>query len=58
MELVVTAPGVAYEIMLTDGNSAVIDNPGKLPSRDKIREIREAGRSGDGRHAVRVVWEN
>ena len=41
MELVVTAPGVAYEIALTDGNSAVIDNPGKLPSRDKIREIRE-----------------
>lgn len=41
LNLITTAPTVIYELETTDGNVTLIDNPAKLPSTDKISEIRE-----------------
>ncbi len=39
--LITTAPTVIYEIELTDGEVLTLENPAKLPSANKISEIRE-----------------
>ncbi len=41
LELITSAPTVIYEIACTDGQVLHIDSPGKLPSPDKVEEIRE-----------------
>ncbi len=40
-ELITTAPSVIYEVKLTDGSVIQVENPSKLPSVDRIDEIRE-----------------
>lgn len=39
--LITTAPSVVYEVKLTNGEVIKVDNPSKLPSVDRIEEIRE-----------------
>jgi GTP-binding protein LepA len=41
MDLITTAPSVVYEVLKTDGEVIQVENPSKLPSPDKIGEIRE-----------------
>jgi GTP-binding protein LepA len=41
LDLVVTAPNVAYQVALRDGTTLVVDNPSKLPPPQEIDEIRE-----------------
>ncbi len=41
MDLITTAPSVVYEVLLTNGEVERIENPSKMPSPDKIAEIRE-----------------
>ena len=41
LDLITSAPTVIYEIACTDGQVLHIDSPGKLPSPDKVEEIRE-----------------
>ena len=41
MNLITTAPSVVYEILMTNGEVVRVENPSKLPSPDKIAEIRE-----------------
>lgn len=41
LNLIITAPTVVYELETTSGETIYIDNPAKMPSPDKIREIRE-----------------
>ena len=41
LDLITTAPGVIYEITMTDGEEITIDNPSNFPSPDKISEARE-----------------
>jgi len=41
LELITSAPTVVYEVMCTDGKVLHIDSPAKLPSPDKIEEVRE-----------------
>ena len=41
IDLITTAPSVVYELALTDGTVRSLDNPAKLPSSDKVDEIRE-----------------
>lgn len=41
LELIVTAPSVRYRVVLTDGSVEEVDNPAKLPGRDRIAEIGE-----------------
>lgn len=41
LELITTAPTVIYEILDTNGDIKKIDNPSKLPERQKIAEFRE-----------------
>lgn len=41
MDIVVTAPSVEYEVVLTDGQLLLIDSPAKLPEESKISIIRE-----------------
>jgi GTP-binding protein LepA len=41
LELITSAPTVIYEVALTDGTILYVDSPAKLPSPDKISEIRE-----------------
>ena len=41
MDLITTAPTVIYEIVLTDGTVAQIENPSRMPETSKIAEIRE-----------------
>ena len=41
LELITSAPTVIYEVALTDGTVAHVDNPAKLPAPNLIAEIRE-----------------
>ena len=41
LELVTSAPTVVYEVEQTDGTVSLIDSPSKLPSPDRISEVRE-----------------
>jgi len=41
IDMVFTAPSVEYEVSLTDGETITIDSPAKLPSEDRVDEIRE-----------------
>jgi GTP-binding protein LepA len=41
LDLVVTAPSVAYQVVLQDGQTVRVDNPSKLPSPSDIAEIQE-----------------
>ena len=41
LNLITTAPTVVYELHTTSGETVYIDNPAKLPTTDKLNEIRE-----------------
>ena len=41
LDLIVTAPSVAYQVILQDGSALRVDNPSKLPQPHEIREIQE-----------------
>ncbi|NVY97045.1 elongation factor 4 [Lactobacillus sp. DCY120] len=41
LDLIMTAPSVNYEVVLTTGESEIIDNPSALPEPSAIREIKE-----------------
>ncbi len=41
LDLITTAPGVIYEVTLTDGSMITIDNPSNFPTPDNIGEARE-----------------
>ena len=41
LDLIVTAPSVAYEVLLTSGDVIRVDNPSLLPQPNAISEIRE-----------------
>ena len=41
LSLIVTAPGVAYEVVMGDGSNLMVDSPAKLPPMQDIAEIRE-----------------
>jgi GTP-binding protein LepA len=41
IDLITTAPTVVYEVVRTDGETELIDNPSQLPDQNYISEIRE-----------------
>ncbi len=41
LDLIVTAPSVAYQVILQDGSARRVDNPSRLPQPHEIREIQE-----------------
>jgi GTP-binding protein LepA len=41
LELITSAPTVVYEVSLTDGTVAHVDNPSRLPPTDRIEDLRE-----------------
>lgn len=41
MDLVITAPNVSYAVVLTNGDTIDVGNPGELPQADQIAEISE-----------------
>jgi GTP-binding protein LepA len=41
LDLIATSPSVVFRVTLTDGTIENIDNPAKLPSRDKIETMEE-----------------
>jgi len=41
LELITTAPTVIYEVLRTDGEIQMVDNPADLPAANKLQEIRE-----------------
>lgn len=41
LDLIMTAPSVDYEIIMTDGTEKTIDNPADMPEISEIKEIRE-----------------
>ena len=41
LELLITAPNVVYRVVKTDGSTAEIDNPTRMPSPSEIREYQE-----------------
>ena len=41
IDLIMTAPSVIYEVVLTNGELILVDAPNKLPDKSKIKEIRE-----------------
>ncbi len=40
-EIIATVPNVEYEVVMRNGKTIKIDNPGKFPDPSKIQEIRE-----------------
>ena len=41
LDLIVTAPSVAYEVLLTNGDVVRVDNPSLLPQPNAVSEVRE-----------------
>jgi GTP-binding protein LepA len=41
LDLIATSPSVVFRVTLTDGTVETIDNPAKLPARDKIALMEE-----------------
>ena len=41
LDIIVTAPSVSYEVVLTDGSKIDVGNPGELPAPHEMTEIRE-----------------
>ncbi|MEG0826681.1 MAG: translation elongation factor 4, partial [Bacilli bacterium] len=41
LDIIATSPSVVYQVTLTDGSEITIENPTKLPERQKILEIKE-----------------
>ena len=41
LDLITTAPTVVYEVITTDGETILIDNPSKLPPSNEIEDVRE-----------------
>ncbi|HEY0396328.1 MAG TPA: translation elongation factor 4 [Candidatus Elarobacter sp.] len=41
LDLIATSPSVVFRVTLTDGRVETIDNPAKLPPRDKIEKMEE-----------------
>ena len=41
LDLIVTAPSVAYRVILNSGETELVDNPSKLPSPSELQEIQE-----------------
>jgi len=41
LDIIVTAPSVAYQVLTVKGDTIAVDNPSKLPPPHEIREIRE-----------------
>ncbi len=41
LDILMTAPSVEYEVLLSSGNSIVVDSPAQLPDPSTIEEIRE-----------------
>jgi GTP-binding protein LepA len=41
LDLIATSPSVVFRVTLTDGSVELIDNPAKLPARDKIALMEE-----------------
>ncbi|HUY83806.1 MAG TPA: translation elongation factor 4 [Steroidobacteraceae bacterium] len=41
LDLITSAPTVIYEILTSDGSVVRVDNPAKLPSADRVTEMRE-----------------
>ncbi|MFB3120287.1 MAG: elongation factor 4, partial [Stenotrophomonas maltophilia] len=41
LDLIITAPSVAYQVALQDGSTIRVDNPSKLPEPNSIRHIEE-----------------
>ena len=41
LDLIITAPSVAYQVVLQDGSTIRVDNPSKLPEANAIRHIEE-----------------
>ncbi len=41
LDLIATSPSVVFRVTLTDGTVEQIDNPARLPARDKVRLIEE-----------------
>ncbi len=41
LDLIATSPSVVFRITLTDGTTETIDNPAKLPPREKLQSVEE-----------------
>ena len=41
LDLIVTAPSVAYQVTLTNGQSVIVDSPAKLPSPNEFTDVQE-----------------
>jgi GTP-binding protein LepA len=41
LDIITTVPNVKYEVLRTDGDLLVVENPNKMPDAGKISEIRE-----------------
>ena len=41
LDIVVTSPSVVYEVYLTDGTLVIVDNPNKMPTRERQSIIKE-----------------
>lgn len=41
IDLIATTPSVIYEVLQTDGETVLVDNPIKMPDRVKIEDIKE-----------------
>ena len=41
VDIIATSPSVVYEVIKTDGDKILIDNPNEMPDQSKIKEIKE-----------------
>ncbi len=41
LNLIITAPGVEYQLLLTNGSTVTVDNPARMPPPQQVQEHRE-----------------
>ena len=41
LDIIATSPSVIYEVTTTNGEELIIDSPSKMPTKEKIKEIKE-----------------
>ena len=41
LDIIATSPSVIYEVTTSNGESLIIDSPSKMPTKEKIKEIKE-----------------
>ena len=56
LDILATAPSVAYQVKLRDGQTITIDSPAELPDETRVESVAEPWMRGEYLHTGRTHW--